>query len=205
MSSSSRLRGVALPLRRATVAVPLPVRVAPAAARALPLPVRRRALLLRVLVFRELVFLRDPVALRELALRFRAALVFRDALLLRDPLLVLREPALALRLPLLFRVPPRLLLREPPARLAALLFREPPRPLRELSPASDRSWFTVRAAVSSERLLVTPLSAGLICSSCRARLLPALTPRGGIRLLPRAHPARAGSTEAISTPRRASP
>jgi hypothetical protein len=38
-------------------------------------------------------------------------------------------------------------------------------------------------------------------SVCRARLLPALTPRGGIRLLPRAHLARAGSMVAISTPR----
>src|SRR5215218_7830356 len=50
------------------------------------------------------------------------------------------------------------------------------------SPARARSLLTVRAAISSARDLEAPWSfaLSLMCSYCRARLLPFWTPRGGI-------------------------
>jgi hypothetical protein len=74
--------------------------------------------------------------------------------------------------------------------------RPPPRSL-----ASERSLLIVRAAISSARSLLMPRRRpdALMCSYCRPRLLPGLTPRGGICLLPRAT-ARKRSFEAISKP-----
>src|SRR4051812_36011581 len=50
------------------------------------------------------------------------------------------------------------------------------------SPLRARSLFTVRAAISSARSSDAPCSfwLSLMCSYCRARLVPFLTPRGGI-------------------------
>jgi hypothetical protein len=98
---------------------------------------------------RELLDLREPLE-RELDLR--PPLDLRDPLLLRLPPLDLRDPPapeLDLRLP-----PP--LLRDP----------RPPPPPRLLSPASDRSLFTVRAAISSARSLLMPRDRpdSLMCS-----------------------------------------
>jgi hypothetical protein len=107
------------------------------------------------LVFRELDLVppRELLPLRELLLRallLRLLPPERDELDLREPPreLLLREPPLLLRDP----APPRL--RDPP-----------PPPPRDDSFASERSLFTVRAVMSS------------------ARLLPCPTPRGGICLL----------------------
>src|SRR5947209_17067175 len=49
------------------------------------------------------------------------------------------------------------------------------------SPERARSLLTVRAAISSARLSLDPRSSceSLMCSYCRARLVPFLTPRGG--------------------------
>jgi hypothetical protein len=154
-----------------------------------------------------LALFRDPLALfRELA-PFRVPLLLREPPVFRDPP-VLRDPPALLRDPALLRPPlaPVLLLRLPPPLLRAALRLRPPLfrdPLRERSDASDLSWLPVRAATSSERSLLNPRwrSPAMAGSDCFARLLPALTPRGGIRLLPRAHLARAGSMVAISTPR----
>jgi len=136
---------------------------------------------------------RDPgeLRLRDPPLR-EPLLLFRDppprALLrlllerLRDPLrpLLLREPDDERLLDL--RDPPRELLLREPLRERLL---DPRRPPREVSPASDRSLFTVRAAISSARSLLMPRRRpeSLMCSYCLPRLLPLLTPRGGIRLL----------------------
>lgn len=87
-----------------------------------------------------------------------------------------------LRLPLDFRLDLRLLdvrlldLRLPPLDLR---LRELP---RLVSCDSDRSLFTVRAAISSARSVLMPRRRpdALMCSYCRARLLPDFTPRGGI-------------------------
>jgi len=136
--------------------------VAPAA-RAPPLATRERPALE---VPRALLLLRDEAALRfrdplppPRALVFRDPPVFRAALLLRLPAARLREPllllfrdpldrALLLRLPLLLREPLLLRFRAP----AALRLRPP----RAGSLASDRSAFTVRAAISSGRSLLLP-------------------------------------------------
>src|SRR5947209_13762781 len=50
------------------------------------------------------------------------------------------------------------------------------------SPERARSLFTVRAAISSARLSLAPRPRWLclICSYCRARLVPFFTPRGGM-------------------------
>src|SRR3954447_20109637 len=50
------------------------------------------------------------------------------------------------------------------------------------SPLRARSLFTVRAAISSARSSEAPWSSwlSLMCSYCRARLVPFFTPRGGI-------------------------
>src|SRR5690242_21465721 len=52
------------------------------------------------------------------------------------------------------------------------------------SPARARSLFTVRAAISSARLVELPrfFALFLIASYSRARLLPFFTPRGGIAI-----------------------
>lgn len=108
-----------------------------------------RALLFRLpLVFRAppRFVLRPAVLFRAPffeALRFRAALDLRvppRELLFREPL-DFRDPA--------FRDAERL--RDPPAPL-----RDPPPPPRDDSPASERSLFTVRAAISSARSLLVP-------------------------------------------------
>jgi hypothetical protein len=77
------------------------------------------------------------------------------------------------------REPPRLLLlRAPPD----FRFRPPLRDPRDVSPASDRSLLTVRAAICSALSLLMPRRRpdALMCSYWRPRLLPFLTPRGGI-------------------------
>src|SRR3954447_6864136 len=53
------------------------------------------------------------------------------------------------------------------------------------SPERARSLLTVRAAISSARSSDVPRSfaLSLMCSYCRARLVPFLTPRGGIPLV----------------------
>src|SRR5689334_23917421 len=50
------------------------------------------------------------------------------------------------------------------------------------SPERARSLFTVRAAISSARDSLAPcfFSLFLMCSYCRARFVPFLTPRGGM-------------------------
>ena len=204
ISSSSR-RGIAPPGRRTVVPAAVPAAAAPAAAatrhagstrsacaRLADLARRSRALFPRPAV---------PCARWSSAIPCSCAmpaalLVLRlPAARLREPLLLLlREPLL-----LLLREPLLLLLRDPLDR--ALLFRlfpapprlrDPPRPPRELSPASDRCSSPARAVISSAWSLPTPRcrSDSLICSFCRARLFPGLTPRGGIRLLSRAERSR---------------
>lgn len=149
-----------------TLRVPSPVPPMPSRDPPRPRP-DERELVLRALevdlrdppvLFRELALLRDPP--RALVLRLPAPLVLRElvfrAALLRPPALL---RALLLREPPAFRAPAReLLLREPPPALRDPPdLRDPPRPPpREDSPASERSLFTVRAAISSARSVLMP-------------------------------------------------